>query len=577
MKKQNTLFVTSIYSRLWGTEYGGRPSREAHYKLSLLNLLNLNPNKVICYTSKEEFDGLKNYFHKENNISESLLDIRIFELKKSKHFKKIQTLKDLEFMKTSDRCFEIQYNKFFWVEKLEEECKEFDKVYWFDAGLSHGGMFPDEYATGFGYERNFKITLFNENFLSKINKMTDKKFLMVGKNNTGAFYWSRTIPTNYYNEFDNSIHIIGGFFGGKYEDFKGIIKKFEKLLKVLLDNEQELFMEEQIMSCLYFNYQEDFTLLTFDDWYQKENHDESVKFFFDMFLNKEHRIFKTFNKSTNENTDIINVEGKTEVKKINKKKNKEEISSKVKKSKICVSSICIQVNNNDKNYLEHGKIMTNSFLKNTEYDVVIVTNNVDYFSDLTDSRVKVFDYYEHFDEPVTSGNKFNYHLKRQAIRMGQMLGYDIIYYNDTDCYIEGWDGDSFLKKCSQDFDVAFVKHANPQLGGLRKAYKHFQDKIDTEFVGLYYDELDNAPNPAETSVIFKNNPKLKKFLKFWDKISKNNKNYLTYFDGVYFGTSAIDAKMKMTGIDTDCKFTEYSRISHGDRLLNFFGHTINQN
>jgi hypothetical protein len=333
-------------------------------------------------------------------------------------------------------------------------------------------------------------------------------------------------------------------------------------------------MEEQIMSCLYFNHQEDFTLLTFDDWYQKENHDESVNFFFDMFLNGEQRIFKTFHKSTNESINVVN---EKEVKKIDKKKNKEEISSKVRKSKICVSAICIQVNDNDKNYLEHGKIMANSFLKNTEYDVVIVTNYVDYFSDLTDGRVKVFDYNEHFDEPVTSGNKFNYHLKRQAIRMGQMLGYDIIYYNDTDCYIEGWDSESFLKKCSQDFDVAFVKHASPQLGGLRRAYKHFQDKIDTEFVGLYYDELDNAPNPAETSVIFKNNSKLKKFLKFWDKISKNNKNYLTYFDGVYFGTSAIDAKMKMTGIDTDCKFTEYSRISHGDRLLNFFGHTINQN
>ena len=65
-------------------------------------------------------------------------------------------------------------------------------------------------------------------------------------------------------------------------------------------------MEEQIMSCLYFNHQEDFTLLTFDDWYQKENHDESVKFFFDMFLNGEQRIFKTFHKSTNESTNIAN-------------------------------------------------------------------------------------------------------------------------------------------------------------------------------------------------------------------------------------------------------------------------------
>lgn len=570
MKKQKTLFITSIYSNLWGTEYGGRPSREAHYKLSLLNVLNLKPDKVICYTSKEEVDSLKKYFYSENNINSELLEFVVFDLKRSKHFKKIQSLKDMEFMKTSDRCFEIQYNKFYWTEKILQDDLNYDKIYWFDAGLSHGGMFPDEYCSGVGYERNFKINLFNENFLNKINNLTDDKFLMVGKNNSGAFYWSRSVPPNYFNSFDNSVHIIGGFFGGSKNKFKEVIKKFDKLLKDLLKNESELYMEEQIMSCMYFNYLEDFTLLTFDDWYQKEHHDQSVKYFYDMFLNGEERVFKTFEKKESE--DI-----KTEIKKIDKKKSKSEISSKVRNSKICVSSICIQVGQNGKDYLEHGKIMSKSFLDNTPYDIVIVTNNTDYFSDLDSDRVKVFDYFEHFSEPITSGNKFNYHLKRQAIRMGQMLGYDIIYYNDTDCYIEGWDSESFLKKCSQDFDVAFVKHANPQLGGLRKTYKHFQDKIDLEFVGLYYDELDESPNPAETSVIFKNNSKLKKFLKFWDKISKQNNNYLTYFDGVYFGTSAVDAKMKMTGIDIDCKFTEYSRISHGDRILNFFGHTIQQN
>ena len=82
-KKEKTLFITSIYSNLWGTEYGGRPSREAHYKLSLLNVLNLRPNKVICYTSKEEVESLKNYFYNENNIDSELLEFVVFDLKKN--------------------------------------------------------------------------------------------------------------------------------------------------------------------------------------------------------------------------------------------------------------------------------------------------------------------------------------------------------------------------------------------------------------------------------------------------------------------------------------------------------------
>ena len=124
MKKQKTLFVTSIYSNLWGTEYGGRPSREAHYKLSLLNVLNLNPDKVICYTSKDEIENLKNYFHVENKIDTHQLEFIIFDLKKSKHFKKIELLKDFEFMKTSDRCFEIQYM----LDYLTEECFQMNIV-----------------------------------------------------------------------------------------------------------------------------------------------------------------------------------------------------------------------------------------------------------------------------------------------------------------------------------------------------------------------------------------------------------------------------------------------------------------
>ena len=37
-----TLLITSIYSDLWGTEFGGRPSRDYHYRASLLsNMTNL--------------------------------------------------------------------------------------------------------------------------------------------------------------------------------------------------------------------------------------------------------------------------------------------------------------------------------------------------------------------------------------------------------------------------------------------------------------------------------------------------------------------------------------------------------
>jgi hypothetical protein len=108
-----TLIYTSIYSNLWGTEFGGRPSRGLHYKYSLLSILKLNPDKLICFTSKEELPELKSWFYEINKISEDKLEFIVFDLTKSRFFNEIRNLKNLSEIITSDRCYEIQYNKFF--------------------------------------------------------------------------------------------------------------------------------------------------------------------------------------------------------------------------------------------------------------------------------------------------------------------------------------------------------------------------------------------------------------------------------------------------------------------------------
>jgi len=566
MKKQKTLLVTSIYAKLWGTEFGGRPSREHHYKISLLSILNMKPSKVICFTSPEEIVDLENFFYRDNQISKEFLELKIFDLKNTRYFEKIFSKKDLEVMKNFDRCFEIQYNKFFWTDELFEMF-DYDKVYWFDAGLSHGGLFPEQYSYGSGYEKNFRFNLFNENFLNKINDITDDKFLLVGKNNNGAFYWSTTLPHIYYNEFKKDYHVIGGFYGGTPENFRKMSRKFDSLVFNLLRNETELYMEEQILSCMYYNSPDEFNMITFDDWYKKDNHEENTKYFYEIFLTDENQ-----SKEINDNSEISDL-SKTDVNEIIPIKKIDEIE---KTNNVCVAAISIEMaNNTGKNYASHAKHMVDTYLEHTTFDIVVLTDAPERFSEYNE-RVKVVSYDDNFTEEKKIGGFFNYHLKRLAIKTAKDLDYETILYVDCDCYLVGWDNESFIKKCSEDFDMAFVSHAHPQLGDLRKTYQHFQNKIDTEYEGLYYDELDMSPNPAETHVLIKNNEKLEKFLEFWDKVSKNNKHNLpTYHDGVYFGTSGIYAKMNMIGMTHESKFIDYCRISHGDNTLNFFGHTIN--
>lgn len=278
-----TLLYTSIYSNLWGTEFGGRSSRNFHYKSSLYNILNLKPNKVICFTSSEELSNLEEYFYKQKNVDREFLTFVVFDLTDSKYFNEIRKLKNLEEMKKTDRCFEIQYNKFFWFDLLPDK-ENYDRIYWMDAGLSHSGLFPTKYSFGAGQEQYYHFNLFNENFLNKLNKITELKPVLVGKNNQHQFFWSQTIPNQYYSNYNNDYHVIGGFFGGKCEDVNKLKNNFEKVLTKLLQSENRLYMEEQILSYLYVENSNNYELLKFDDWYERETHVKGqVSYFYNIF------------------------------------------------------------------------------------------------------------------------------------------------------------------------------------------------------------------------------------------------------------------------------------------------------
>ena len=278
-----TLFITSIYSNLWGTEFGGRPSREYHYRVSLRNILKMNPTKCICFTSQSEVDELRNLFYNQFLISEDKLKFVVFDLQTTKYFDEIRKLKDVELMKKTDRCYEIQYNKFMWKTNITD-LFEYDRVYWVDSGLSHGGIFPPKYQKDNSMEGYYTVSLFTNEYLNFLNELSKDKILLLSKNNDGQFFWSQQIPNYYYENFDRTKHIIGGLFGGTPNKFVEFCDRFETLLIQLLRNETKLYMEELLMSCLYFNNIEDFTLLEFDDWYKREHHsDPNIKYFYNIF------------------------------------------------------------------------------------------------------------------------------------------------------------------------------------------------------------------------------------------------------------------------------------------------------
>ena len=269
--------ITSIYSDLSSLNMGGRSHRKDHYRFSLLSLLKMSQADFLCYTSEREIEDLKNFFYKTYNISEERLKFEVYDLLKSDYSDVLNPLKELSDKFVSDRSYEIQYSKFSWYNK---EDKSYDYYFWFDAGLSHTGLIPDKYLSGKGYQVYFESSLFNDNFLNNLLNYCEDKFVIVAKENSRN-YWEGTVDNQYYNVYDNSVHIIGGFFGGKKELWEKVVPTFDQYVRLILPVQKKFFYEEHFMSLMYQNHKEWFKTLNFDIWWHEDNFKEGSKEFFE--------------------------------------------------------------------------------------------------------------------------------------------------------------------------------------------------------------------------------------------------------------------------------------------------------
>ena len=269
--------ITSIYSDLYGSELGGRPGRKDHYRFSLLSLLKMSQADFICYTSEREIDDLKEFFYKNHNISEDRLKFVLFELLNNEYADLIHGFKNIEVIKKSDRCYEIQYSKFSW---LKNEDKSYDYYFWFDAGLSHTGLIPDRYLSAPGHRFYYESSLFNDKFLTNLINYSEDKFVMVAKENSRN-YWEGTVDPKFYTTYNNGVHIIGGFFGGKTELWDKVIKQFDDYVRLVIPEQKRLFYEEHFMSLIYQNHKDWFKTLDFDIWWHEDNFKEGSKEFFE--------------------------------------------------------------------------------------------------------------------------------------------------------------------------------------------------------------------------------------------------------------------------------------------------------
>lgn len=263
--------ITSIYSDLHRTKFGGRPGRGGHYRWSLLSLLKMSDADFICYTSEREIEGLETFFYVENNVDRDKLKLVTYDLDNHYFLELFKKYKDYEGCENngSDRCIEIQHMKFMW---FKNEDMTYDHYFWFDAGLSHCGLIPNKHLakTGIHNSQYYSSDLFNNNFLSNLINKTEDKFTIVGKENDRN-YWSGTVnPKHFINGYDRSRHVIGGFFGGKKELWVKVLNLFEKYVNEVTESDNYLYHEEDILTLMFRNHPELFLCYEFDTWWHED-------------------------------------------------------------------------------------------------------------------------------------------------------------------------------------------------------------------------------------------------------------------------------------------------------------------
>lgn len=211
--------------------------------------------------------------------------------------------------------------------------------------------------------------------------------------------------------------------------------------------------------------------------------------------------------------------------------------------------------NSNTMYLNACKQLTNEILSQTNHDVLISTNNVEFFSELPKDRVFVRNNLRP-NSTITYNSEFNYNLKHHAF-IDIPTNYDCLIYLDCDVKLNGWNENSekLLSDIVNNYDLG-ADRINCVLKDEVSYYKNnmnclFKHKIVSYEILTKYEENDDIMNsqlPSEHFLIFKNNgEKIKKFQEKWEELN----NYLqqkngyggSWGDGFEIGISARYAGM----------------------------------
>lgn len=271
-------YITCNYTNLYGTKLNGRLNRDQGYMYSLRSIAEVG-DSIINYTCPYNMSFVDPFLAQHNITNVINVD---YDLTKSPYHAAVDSIKDEKpfyYTDTSwlNRCVEIMWGKFLWLEDNLTKLEDDDYLFWIDAGLSQGAVIPRKFNPFQNNKQYYKEdgsdllleycfrhdTIFNKEFTRRLETYTGEKILTI-------CIMHQQHGDSLGFSFFNALHRwpIGGLFGGKKKYMLPFIQEFKRYADIVLANKM-LVKEEQIMAVIYNERPEWFKSFAFETWYHE--------------------------------------------------------------------------------------------------------------------------------------------------------------------------------------------------------------------------------------------------------------------------------------------------------------------
>lgn len=214
------------------------------------------------------------------------------------------------------------------------------------------------------------------------------------------------------------------------------------------------------------------------------------------------------------------------------------------------------------NYLIYSKKLATEILEQTSHDVMITTNNVEFFDEFKDNPRVIVRGLPDDNVSVSCNGVFNYNLKHVCF-FNIPADYDIVFYMDTDMKLEGPDGEYWDESCDQHLVDLFDVQGYDAIGTRTNAiladeiiswqernaglFFHKFPVYGLDFILSLGEDMINARTPSEHFFILKNDPeKINKVYEVW-KLLNSKYEYNTHGNSAVHDGLEIGVSLKAAG------------------------------